>query len=97
ALCLYTVQNFSGYLSAVNCNTTVDNIAQLLFAYQEANLKVEHMLWVVAVNISQILRDGLVEDNPAHSGIYQLALGFAVYLDGTTNLNGSLQSNQLRS
>ena len=50
----------------------VDNIAELLFLNEEAYLKVELLLGICSVNIAEILRDILVEDQPADCCIYKL-------------------------
>ena len=50
---------------AVLIDAAVDDLAELLLADLEADLKVEHVLGIGTIHVAEILRDGLVVDDTA--------------------------------
>ena len=74
AHCLDAVENFCGNGEAVLLDAAVNDVAQLLLADLEADLVVKHGLGIGAVNISQILRDVLVEDDAADGALDNFGL-----------------------
>ena len=50
---------------AVLLDAAVNDLAELLLADLEADLKIEHVLGIGAVNVAEILRDGLIVDDAA--------------------------------
>ena len=83
AHCLDAVENFGRNGEAVLLDAAVNDIAQLLLADLEADLVIEHGLGIGAVNISQILRNVLIEDYAADGALDNLGLLNAV--DGLGN------------
>ena len=46
-------------------DAAVDDLAELLLADLEADLKIKHMLGIGTIHVAEILRDGLVVDDTA--------------------------------
>ena len=55
----------------MHLDTAVDDLAQLLFAHQEVDLQIKQVLRIGTVHKPQILRNRLVENDPAHGGFDQ--------------------------
>ena len=53
-------------------DTLINKILELLFLYEEVDLKVELSVGAGSVNIAKILRDDLVEDKSAHGSVDDL-------------------------
>ncbi len=68
------VQHAGGDGEAVLGDALVDDLAQLLFAGDEIDLRLKHGLGVAAVHEAQVLGDGLVKigGQAAHRGLHQL-------------------------
>ena len=68
ALSLDRVKDFgcSGY--TVNADGPVNDLSECLFRYDELDLGIEHAFGVVPVNKSEILRNGVVEDQKSDGG-----------------------------
>ena len=50
-------------------DTALDDIGELLLAYEERDLKVELLVGICSVNVSEVLRDILVEDESADCSV----------------------------
>ena len=90
------VQHFSSLRGAILVDRPVDDLPQLLFAHQKADLQVKHVVGVAPVHIAQILRDRIVEDDPAHSGLHNLGDPFIPHLFGDPHLDGGMQAHAAR-
>ena len=53
-------------------DTSLDDIGELLFLYEEAYLKVELLLGIASVHISEILRYVFVENKASYGRVYYL-------------------------
>jgi len=53
----------------VYLDTALDDIGELLLAYEERDLKVELLVGICSVNVSEVLRDILVEDESADCSV----------------------------
>ena len=69
----------------------VDDLAELLLADEEIDLKLEDVLRVGAVNKAEILRDRAVEDHAAHRCIDKARICLAVVLHGSSDLDLGVQ------
>ncbi len=69
---LYSVKYFRSSRCTVDTNTSFNNIGKLTLFNKEIHLQIKLLIGACSVNISQILRDILVEDYPAHCTVYQL-------------------------
>ena len=65
---------------AVLLDAAVDDLAELLLADLEADLKVEHVLGIGTVDIAEVLRDGLVVDDAADGRLDRAVQRLAVDL-----------------
>ena len=86
------VENLSGNREAVLFDTAVNDVAELLLTAGEVDLKIEELVGVGTVNVAEILRDGLVEDEASEGSIDYASLGHAVDLLGNTDLDGSVKT-----
>ena len=77
----------------MDLDAAVDYIAELLLADLEADLMVKGMLGIASVNIAEILRDLLVEDDPADGALNDLGLLNAVKALGNTNEDRRVQAD----
>ena len=78
---------------AVLLDAAVDDVAQLLLADLEADLIVERLLGIAAVDIAQILRDILVEDDAADGRGDDAALLGAVHRFGDAQADRGMQAD----
>ena len=95
ALCLHVVQHDSGDLGAVHADAGVDDLAQLLFADEEVDLKLEDILLDRSVDKAEILRDRTVEDDLADRGFDDAALELAVDLHLASDLDLAVQGHDV--
>ncbi len=95
------VQHLGGAGKAVLGDTAVHNLAQLLLAAHEVDLRLEDLLGVGAVHEIQILRNALVKEQAAHGGAHQLMAHLtadfrkAADQDGLVELQDALGVGQL--
>ena len=106
ALCLDLVQHHGAGLGAVLGQAAADDVGQALLRQLVAlaagsdlqcagvHLVVELRGRIGTVDIAQILRDRVVEDDLAHRGIDQTGLLHAVKGHGAAHLDGCLQGDQ---
>ena len=88
---LYGVQHPGGDGETVLGDALVNDLAQLLLAGDEVDLRFKHGLGIAAIHEAQVLGDPLVEDKTAHGGAHQLVTDFAVHLAVAANQNGHMQ------
>ena len=74
-------------------DAAVDDLAKLLLADLEADLMVEHMLRIGAVDVAEILRDGFVEDDAADRGADHAVQYLAVHLSGHAHEDRRVQAD----
>ena len=56
----------------MDTDTSFNNIGKLTLFNKEVHLQIKLLIGACSVNISQILRNILVENYPAHCTVYQL-------------------------
>ena len=93
ALCLNSVQHFRCGSGAMHPDTFFNNLTQLLFADQKLDFQLEHILRLAAVNITQILRNRIIENDSTHGRFNQLRVSFAVDYFRFANFNFRVQTN----
>ena len=71
----------------------VHDAGQLLLADQFVDLQLEHVVEAFALHEAQVLRQRVVEDQPAEGGIDELAARFFPEGAGDPDLDGGLQGN----
>ena len=76
---------------AVAGHAAGDDVGQGLLGHAEADLVLQPVLRVGAVDIAQILRHGVVEDDAADGGVYQTGTRHAVDDHGAAHLDGCVQ------
>ena len=68
------VEHLGGNVEAVYADTLVNDLAKLLLAAGEHDLKIKLLGRIRAVNKAEVLRDALVEDQTARSRVYDSGL-----------------------
>ena len=91
ALCLNGIEHFACDRRAVLFDALVNDLAELLLANEEIDLKLEDVLRVGAVNKAKILRNRAVEDHAAHRRIDKARICLAVVLYGSSDLDLGVQ------
>jgi hypothetical protein len=74
-------------------DTSVDDLTELLGAAYEVDLEVEILVGISSVNIAEVLRDGLVENEKTHCTVYDLGLHYAVLFLVNSNLDRSMEAD----
>ena len=97
ALCLDGVQHLCTLAAAVAGHAAGDDVGQGLLGHAEADLVLQPVLRVGAVDIAQILRHGVVEDDAADGGVYQTGTLHAVDDHGAAHLDGCVQGDDVLS
>ena len=87
------IQHFGGDGEAVNPDTLVDDLAQLLLADQEVNFQVEGMGRIAAVYEAQILGDRLIVNQAAHGGVDHLITHLPVHFLAVAHQDRRMQTD----
>ena len=74
-------------------DAAVNDLAQLLLAHQEADLQVKLVAGLGPVYEAQVLGDGLVVNEPAHGGVDDPVLHFAVHFLAVAHPDGSVEAH----
>ncbi len=96
AQCLDFIQHLRSRRRTVNSDAALDNLRELFVVHKERNLQIKLLFGIGSVHIAQILRDHLVEDQPANGCIDQLGNFLIANGFGNPHLNRRVQGNRPR-
>ena len=95
ALSLDGVQHLCAGTGAIAGHAAGNDVGQGLFGHAEADLILQPVLRVGAVDITQVLRNGVIEDDPADGGIHQTGALHTINDHGAADLDGSVQGHNV--
>ena len=74
-------------------DAAVDDVAELFLVHAETDLIIERVLGIGAVHKTEILRDGLIEDDAADGRLHRLVFLYSVDRLGHADLDGAVERN----
>ena len=96
ALRLDAVEHLGRLGGAIRADAAVDNLSKFLLAHQKPDFKIEHMRGIVAVDVSQILRDGVVEDDASDRCVDDMRDALVSDLTRDAHLDRRVQADHAR-
>ena len=93
ALGLNFIQYLSSFCRSVDFYTLFNDLSQLFFTNQEGYFQIKEVFRIGAIHITQVLRNGLVEDQPSHRSIDEFGHLLAAQLFGHPHPDGGMESN----
>ena len=88
------VEHFGRQGEAVDADTIVDDLAELLLADDKVDLQREHLVGGLTLLEAEVLRNGVVDDQAAHSRVDDAVLLLAVDLEFLPDLDWVVHIDQ---